>query len=134
MPRALRTVMVCLYCLLSFGCRTLGDSSRTSNAPADAVAAQDYIAATVARHFPDLTPNHPAVRQFATALLDGRTAQTESTRYVFEEYWQVTNGAASAHQEAFELYIVEEFLTHTNYLQVMVKAASTLQLLSATAP
>lgn len=92
-------------------------------------AARVFIIETIAK-LPGVQKDDPVVLEFATTLQNTKTSQTESPEYVLEEYWKRSQTKIDPEQPSdIENYIVQEFMTHTNYIESQETSVK-LQILS----
>jgi len=103
------------------GCRSTGPGSNVNawELEGNARAAKDFIVSTVVRVYPTTSAHLEVVEQFATALQNKKTEQTESAEYVLKSYWELSQAGSSTDENSpIRKYIGEQFLILTNYLEV----------------
>lgn len=114
----------------SFGqaCRTVKDSGS-----AGVWASEDnrnatvvFIKKTVTDLFPDVSADDPALAQFAVALQDKDTKQTESAQFILSKYLEQRAQSPDDTNTEAAAYITEQFLAMTNYIAVYKREASSL--------
>jgi hypothetical protein len=94
----------------------------------------DFIIETIASQFPEIKASDQGVQDFARALQDQRTSQTESADYILELYWQESQNGPIGPQSPIVLYIAQEFITQTNYLSVLEQKEPSLRYVGLSKP
>lgn len=80
-------------------------------------AAQVYIISTVTTYYEDAAGQDAPLREFAAALADQRTDQTESSGYVLQGYYEASkSGSLEGEANPLQQYIIQQFVIMTNYL------------------
>ncbi len=116
---------------LIFSCKSVRSSSSDVKAwelDGSRQAAKTYIVRTISTYYPDIAKGEPVLSQFADALQNEKTEQTESADYVLHELWLQSQEPASPETlSPIDAYIVQEWISHTNYLLVRAQAAPKLE-------
>ncbi len=118
----LRGTKICLVIALAFtGCKTSGDKGGADVAAweldGNKQAAQDFIINTVNQYYQDTKSQRASVEEFALALADKKTEQTENSGYVLQEYYERSkSGTAEGEASPLQQYILQQFVIMTNYV------------------
>lgn len=80
-------------------------------------AAQDYIISTVESYYKDAKGQTAALSDFAQALADQRTDQTETATYVLQGYYEASKSSSlEGDANPLQQYIIQQFVIMTNYI------------------
>ncbi len=80
-------------------------------------SAKEYIISTIVRCYPQVSASDPVLGQFAEALMDAKTDQTESADYVLQTLWQQSQRPASPGEDSpIDSYIIQEWAVQTNFV------------------
>ena len=130
----LRSWLWIVCAILGFSCKTTSPDSSKLKAwelQGNRDAAKAYIIKTIVEHYPDVQESEPALAEFAQALQEAKTDQTLSADYVLHELWLKSQGKQPSNQlSPIENYIVQEWISHTNYLFVRSHEANKLEFLN----
>jgi len=99
-------------------CKTTSSATSAWAVNGDAQAGQALIVKTVIQYLPNAAGSPAVLQQFAAALQDQTTAQTATPEYVLQVYYDKTKKADPAAGNPFDIYVIEQFLVLTNYVQI----------------
>lgn len=114
-----RIIMGLIVALAFTSCKTTDTGSAVAAWELDGnkQAAQDFIMNTVNQFYQDTQGQTTPLREFALALADQKTEQTESGAYVLQEYYERSqSGTLDGEASPLQQYIIQQFVIMTNYL------------------
>ncbi len=129
----LRTLLCLTLLSVCVSCKSLRSESSEVKAwelDGNRANAKAFIIQTVLEFYTNIQKDDPVLGQFAEALQDAKTDQTESAEYVLKSLWEQSQSPASPEElTPIKKYIIQEWVTQTNYLLEKDKKTPVYELL-----